>query len=163
MGLAFFPFQHENNVFWIWSIRPLHLCPKVLSIHPPSCHLTVSTKLHCRPLFTCVDDSPRVRSPSVSSRYLSFPFLSMYGRQFHTVKCEHDKFCLISECTFFVLSPIQSSFLDQSYYLGSSVLWVYLVKPTGVPSDAEAGWHRGHNANPNLLHCCAAAALLSLH
>ena len=30
-------------------------------------------------------------------------------------------------------------------------------------SDAQAGWHRGQSANPSLLHCCTAAALLSLY
>ena len=42
---------------------------------------------------------------------------------------------------------------------GPSVPWVSL--PSGVPSDAQAGWHRGQSANPHLLHCCTAAALLS--
>ena len=34
---------------------------------------------------------------------------------------------------------------------------VSLPGPTGVPSDAHAGWHRGQNANPHLLHCCCTA------
>ena len=41
-----------------------------------------------------------------------------------------------------------------SCYSGHSVLWVSLPGPTGVPSDALVGWHRGQIANPYLLHCC---------
>ena len=37
-----------------------------------------------------------------------------------------------------------------------------LVGTHWVPSDAQARWHRGQSANPFLLHCCTAAALLSL-
>ena len=29
-----------------------------------------------------------------------------------------------------------------------SVLWVSLPGPTGVPSDAQAGWHRGQKRQP---------------
>ena len=43
------------------------------------------------------------------------------------------------------------------------VPWVSLPGPTGVPTDTQAGWHRGQSANPYLLHCCTAAALLSLY
>ena len=39
--------------------------------------------------------------------------------------------------------------------------WVSLLEPTGVPSDAQAGWHRGQNANPYLLHCCTAEPVLT--
>ena len=31
---------------------------------------------------------------------------------------------------------------------GPSVPWVSLPGPTGVPSDAQAGWHREQSANP---------------
>ena len=39
---------------------------------------------------------------------------------------------------------------------------VSLPGPTGVPSDAQARWHRGQSANPYLLHrCCTAEPVLT--
>ena len=32
--------------------------------------------------------------------------------------------------------------------LGPSAPWVSLPGPTGVPSGTQAGWYRGHSANP---------------
>ena len=55
---------------------------------------------------------------------------------------------------------IQPGHPQPSCHSGPSELWVSLPGPTGVPSDAQAGWHKGQNANPYLLHCCAAALLL---
>ena len=58
---------------------------------------------------------------------------------------------------------IQTGHPQPSCYSGPSVLWVSLPGPTGVPSDAQAEWHRGQSVNPYLLRCCTAAALLSLY
>ena len=52
---------------------------------------------------------------------------------------------------------IQTGHPQPSCYSGPSVLWVSLPGPTGVPSDAQAGWHRGQRDNPCLLHCCCTA------
>ena len=97
MGLASFPFQHENNVFWIWPIRPLYFCPKeycpfihllATSLSPQSCTVGPSSRVRMI--------SPRVPSPSVSSRYLSFLSLSFL--------CTVDSFTLSSaNVTNFVL------------------------------------------------------------
>ena len=34
------------------------------------------------------------------------------------------------------------------HFVGTGVPWVSLPGPTSVPSDAQAGWHRGQSANP---------------
>ena len=34
------------------------------------------------------------------------------------------------------------------HFGGTGVPWVSLPGPTSVPSDAQAGWHRGQSANP---------------
>ena len=40
---------------------------------------------------------------------------------------------------------------------GATVRRVSLPGPTGVHSDAQAGWHWRRSANPHLLHCCCTA------
>ena len=55
--------------------------------------------------------------------------------------------------------PTQATLRDLSLYVSCGTL----LGQAGVPSDAGARWHRGQSANPFLLHCCTAAALLSLY
>ena len=105
-------FFESGKLFLCTSVR-------ILTIDPLTCHLTVSTQLYCRPLFTCMDGFVRgsqVPRCLFSVDFLSFPFsfLSCVRSQFHTIKCGCDNFCLIIECTFWFLPLIQSSLPAQS-------------------------------------------------
>ena len=63
----------------------------------------------------------------------------------------------VRSCLPCICCLIQTGHPQPSCYSGPSVLWRSLPGPTGAPSDAQGGWHRGQSANPYLLHCCTTA------
>ena len=80
----------------------------ILAIVPLPCHLTVSTQLHGWSIFTRVDGFILLID------FFSFPFFfSVYSREFHTVKCDCNEYCLVFERIIFFLL-IQSSLPAQS-------------------------------------------------
>ena len=61
--------------------------------------------------------------------------------------------CAPLPCLSCICCLIQTGHPQPSCHSSTNVLWVSLPGPTGVPSDAQAGWRRGQSANPYLLHC----------
>ena len=61
-------------------------------------------------------------------------------------------------CSGAMSSCARSSHPRPSHGVGTGVPWVSMPGPTSVPSDAQAGWHRGQSANSVLCLCCVVVA-----
>ena len=61
-------------------------------------------------------------------------------------------------CSGALCSCVRPSHPLPSHSVGTGVLWVSMPGPTSVPSDAQAGWHRGQSANSVLCSCCVVVA-----
>ena len=61
-------------------------------------------------------------------------------------------------CSGALCSCVRPSHPRPSHAVGTGVPWVSMPGPTSVPSDAQAGWHRGQSANSVLCSCCVVAA-----
>ena len=139
---------------WSWHVNDLlHHCPILHALHdgqlrrfPPSLGHGFPCSLHCT---SSTSVSSIIVSESSSASFSSIVTCSatmFVGRPvFWTVWCVRH----------FALWAVVVGHPWPPFLPGPSVPWVSLPGPTGVPSDAQAGWHREQSANP-----CGCAVLV---
>ena len=119
--------------------------------------LGVSMRQRLNTSNSMMDQSRLVRA-STQATLRDFALYVSCGTSFHSCNQAFRLNNLLRYHVLRVCCLIQTGHPQPSCYSGSSVLGV-----SCLPSDAQARWHRGQSANPYLLHCGAAAALLCLY
>ena len=76
---------------------------------------------------------------------------ALFLRAHAHVNVRHHAPCCCAACGG---SVVKVGHLTASHFVSTGVPWVSLLGPTSVPSDAQAGWHRGQSAKPLCGFCC---------